>query len=390
MSTMKETVLSYAFRPFFLLGAVFAVGIMVYWVVAQHMPAGLSLDMYYWHGHEMLVGFAMTAVAGFLLTAIARWTGRPPVKGSELLLLVVSWLAGRLVMGFAFALPSLLVMSIDMLFPLLLMYFVGREILSGGNPRNFPIVLITGLMALLNFFYHLGRSGDIEGADRISVYLIVHLLLLLVTIISGRIVPNFTAGWLRMQGESRLPISAMPLEILVIVLTLATGLLAAFAPLYPQFDEYLGWVAILAGLAHASRLMFWRGFKTRSNPILFVLHFAYCWFPIGYIATGLSQFGIGLPPTVALHALTMGVIGSMILAVTTRVALGHTGRALQASRAVVVAYCVLSVAIVVRLLGAFSSNYLVSVDISALGWIIAFGIFVWVYWPILIGPRADA
>ena len=391
MSIKTSALLSYAFRPFFLLGAAFAIVIVLLWIMALHAPMGLPPEMLYWHGHEMLVGFGMAAVAGFLLTAISRWTGRPPVQGNELLLLVSMWLLGRLAMGFAFAYPEWVAAAADMLFPLLLVYFVGREIVSGGSARNYPIVGIICLLAVLNLFYHLGRAGVIEGNDRISVYLLIHLLLLLVAVIGGRIIPNFTTGWLRQndRGAERMPVSFMPLEVLTLVATVSTGIAAAYAPWSGVFANALPWLALLAALLHGSRLACWRGLATRSNPLLFVLHFAYSWLPLGYLLTALAEGGY-LPPTLALHALTMGVIGLMILAVTTRVALGHTGRGLQASRAVVVAYWLLTLAVIARLAGAYvTGNYMVTVDVSALLWIAAFGIFLWVYWPVLTGPSAE-
>jgi uncharacterized protein involved in response to NO len=386
-----SAMLSYAFRPFFLLGATFAILMALLWVMALHAPMGLPPEMLYWHGHEMLVGFGMAAVAGFLLTAISRWTGRSPLQGSELLLLVGAWLLGRFAMGFAFAYPAWVAAVADMVFPLLLVYFVGREIVRGGSARNYPIVGIVSLLAVLNVFYHLGRAGAIEGDDRIAVYLLIHLLLLLVVIIGGRIIPNFTMGWLRQNGRGaeRMPLSFMPLDVLTVVATVSVGIAAAYAPLSGVLSNGLPWLALLAALVHAGRLACWRGLATRSNPLLFVLHVAYGWLPLGYMLTALAAMGY-LPPTLALHALTMGVIGLMILAVTTRVALGHTGRALQASRAVVLAYWLLTLAVVARLAGTYASgSYMLTVDISALLWSAAFGIFLWVYWPVLTGPSVD-
>jgi len=380
---------SYAFRPFFILGSFFAVLIVAIWVMQLHSPAGLSPEKIYWHGHEMLVGFAMAAVAGFSLTAIATWTGRPAISGGMLVLLVLAWLAGRVAMGFLPPDAVWLSASVDMLFPLMLCLYVAREIIGAGNQRNLPIVLIVALMAVLNLFFHLGRAGVVAGDDRNALFLLLHLILLLTAIIAGRIVPNFTANWLRQNSTNsgqKLPVSYMPLELLTLALTLATGLCATYLPA----SELLGWTALAAALAHGIRLYNWRGISTRTNPILFVLHVAYLWFPLGYLITALSQFGFWFPPSVALHALTMGVIGMMILAVASRVALGHTGRQLQVARAVVVAYWLLMLAVLVRLSGAFLTQYMVTVDVSAMLWMAAFAIFAWVYFPVLTGPRADA
>jgi len=380
-----QQLFSYAFRPFFLLGSLFAIVIVGLWTSVLHAPMGVPAEMLYWHGHEMLVGFAMAAVAGFLLTAVANWTGRQPLSGAPLVWLALSWLAGRLAMGFAFAYPAWVAAAIDMLFPLSLAFFAGREIILAGDRRNLVVVLIVSLLAVFNLFYHLGRAGVLPGDDRIAIYLMLHFVLFLTAVIAGRIVPNFTANWLRQQGVEKLPATYGWLDALCLLLTAATGIAIA----YLQFGPIPGSLALAAALAHACRLFLWRGLATISNPLLFVLHVAYVWFPVGYLATAAAAFGYGLPASVALHALSMGVIGTMILAVSSRVALGHTGRPLLAARAVVVAYWCLTIGVVLRLSGAFAANYLLWVDMSALAWMLAFGIFFKVYWPVLTGPRAD-
>jgi len=324
-------------------------------------------------------------VAGFMLTAVATWTGRPPLSGIPLVLLVFTWLTGRLAMGFGGLLPPVWVGVLDMLFPLLLIVFVAREVFGAGNRRNYPIVGITVLLASFNLLYHLSMLGVFSlslHTDRVALYLLIHLLLLLVTVIAGRIVPNFTANWLRARGAERLPVSSDNVDKLTVLLTVATGLFAAFLPLSPV----TGALAIAAAVLHGYRLSRWCGLATRPEPLLFVLHVAYCWLPLGYLMLGMAVYGWWFPPTAALHALTMGAIGLMVLAVTSRVALAHTGRKLHAARLTVLAYWILLVAVLLRVASSFSNNYLAVVDLSAVGWIIAFSLFSWVYWPILTGP----
>jgi uncharacterized protein involved in response to NO len=217
----------------------------------------------------------------------------------------------------------------------------------------------------------------------------------LVTAIAGRIVPSFTANWLKGQGllqerqeegKKQFPRSTVPVEAATLVLTVVTGFAATFAPTSPL----TGGVAIAAAGAHAFRLSRWNGLATRSEPLLFVLHVAYFWLPVGYALIAWSAFGSAYPASVALHALTMGGIGSMVLAMMTRVALGHTGRALHAARLTVVAYVMLTLGVVVRVLGPLvGQQYMRSVEVAAGGWIVAFTIFVWVYWPILTQKRVD-
>jgi len=295
-------------------------------------------------------------------------------------LLVVSWLMGRLAMSLAAWLSASLVFLLDMLFPLLLCWLLGREIFSGRSRRNYPLVAIIVVVAGLNALYHLGGSQWLPGGDRLAIYLLIHTLLLLVTIIAGRIVPSFTGNWLRQQGQDRLPVNSDIVNKAALVLTVLVGLAASFLPLHP----FTGLLAFSAAFVHGLRLVRWRGLATISNPLLFVLHAAYLWVPVGYALLGCAVFGWLFSPTAALHALTMGAIGSMVLAVTTRVALGHTGRPLQAARLTVFAYWILMIAVLIRVLGPLSGkSYMLMIDLSATGWLLAFSIFTWVYWPIL-------
>lgn len=385
---MKTPVLlSYAFRPFFLLNGIFAILIMLIWVLALH-GKGLSAATPLWHAHEMLIGFALAAVAGFSLTAIASWTGRQALQGVALGWLVCSWLIGRLAMLSSSSLTPELVAVLDMLFPLSLCVLFGREVIAAGSRRNYQLVAALAAVAGFNLFYHLGSSQVLPNAERIAIYLLVHTLLLLVIIIAGRIVPIFTGNWLHKQGHSKLPANSAGVNHLAVALTVATGLAASFYPSHPATAI----LALAAALIHALKLGRWRGLMTRSNPLLFILHIAYAWVPIGYALMGLAIFGWLFNPSSALHALTMGAIGGTILAVATRVSLGHTGRPLLATRATVIAYWVFMLAVAARVIGPVllpvtGNVYMRIVDLAASGWILAFVLFLWVYWPILTRPR---
>jgi uncharacterized protein involved in response to NO len=385
-----RSLLTYAFRPFFLLNAVFAAALIGLWgLVYQGFSfPGLPANIINWHAHEMLVGFAMATIAGFILTAVATWTGRKPVQGSLLLVLVLAWVAGRVAMALSGFLSAGQVMFIDMLFPVLLVVLVAREVFSAGSSRNYPIVFITLLLALLNLIFHAGNIGWLPlsfNADRVSLYLLIHLILLLVTVISGRIVPSFTANWLRSKGHQQLPVCSPLVDRATIVLTIFTGLCAAIVP----FSPLTGVLAMAASLAHLIRLSRWRGLATRSEPLLFVLHVAYLWLPIGYLLTACAVFGWGVPATAALHALTAGAIGLMVMAVTTRVALAHTGRELHAARLTVLAYWVLMLAVILRVVSPLSEHYMLLLNASVCAWVGAFVLFILVYYPVLTGPRVD-
>ena len=380
--------MSYAFRPFFLLNGLFAIAVITVWLMALHGSglASLPATMPYWHGHEMVVGFGMAAMAGFALTAVATWTDRPPVRGKWLGILVFAWLLGRLAMLAATQLPYWLLASVDVIFPFLLALLLGREVVGGNSRRNFPIVGIALVLAMLNLLFHLGALRILPGMDRLALYFLIHLMLLMITIIAGRIIPNFTANWLRARGHERLPKNHPLSDGLSVAATLAVGVSVSLTPIGPV----TGILALVAALSHAVRLARWRGLATTSEPLLLVLHVAYLWLPVGYALTALAAFGLVFTATAALHALTMGAIGNMILAVTSRVALAHTGRPLHAPRLIVIAYAILNAAVIAQVLSQLNpSLYLKMIDLAAMGWIVTFALFTWVYWPVLTRPRVD-
>lgn len=379
------TLLNYAFRPFFLFGGLYAVLVMLIWVLALHGIFWWEpvVDTPGWHAHEMLIGFASGAVAGFVLTAVATWTGRTPVQGPWLGALVGGWLAGRIAMCCAGVLPPALVGLLDMIFPILLTLLAAREIVGGNSKRNYIVIVLLGSLALFNLLYH---SASTSLGARAPLYLILHTLLILVSLISGRIVPSFTANWLRSRGETRLPAVQPKLDLLVLIAGAVTGLVDSFW----QTGIATALLAFITAAVHAARFRSWRTLATLSNPLLLILHVAYLWFLIGYLLLGLSALGIGLPRSAALHALSMGAVGGMILAVATRVGLAHTGRALQASRLTVVAYVVFAIAVIVRIVSPLApARYQMLLDLSATGWMVTFALFLWVYAPMVIRPRVD-
>jgi uncharacterized protein involved in response to NO len=317
-------ILSYAFRPFFLLNGVFGIVAVALWVAMLTGHGGVFHvgNSVLWHAHEMLVGFIMATIAGFVLTAGANWTGRPPVSGMPLGWLVLVWVLGRVAMLLAGVLPTALVAGTDMLFPLLLTGLFACEIVAARNRRNYKVVAMVAALAVINGLYHFGSAGIINGADRVALHLFVHTVVLLIAVIAGRIVPNFTANWLRARGHEALPVNNAFHDRLALSLTVVVGLRASFA----APDHITGYLALAAAIAHAVRLSRWHGAATTAEPLLLALHVAYAWLPLGYLVLAASSFGVVFAPTVALHALTMGAVGSMIMAMQTRVPLGHTGR----------------------------------------------------------------
>lgn len=388
MAGTSWTILTVAFRPFFLLGALFGMVAVLVWLAALHGLgwATAATDPVAWHAHEMLFGFAGAAIAGFLLTAVATWTGRPKVAGPVLGALVVAWVVGRIAMLPGQVLPDAVVAIADLAFPIVLTAIALREIIGGNSRRNFGIAAVVAAFATLDGVFHLGRSGLWPGAERVALFLTAHGLLVLITVVGGRIIPSFTGNWLRLRGDSNLPRSRAWLETVLIPLVILAGITDSIG--LPAM--VVAALSLAAAALHALRLSGWRGRATAAEPLVAILHVAYAWLPIGYLLLGLTALGLPLPRSAALHALTMGGIGTMILAVSTRVALGHTGRALVAAPLTVVAYVVLSAAVLVRILSPLApGSSLALIDVAGAGWFAAFGLFLAVYWSILTRPRVN-
>jgi len=378
----------YGFRPFFLLSGCYALAIVPIWLYRfahAATPFG-ALPAMYWHAHEMLYGFVIAAVAGFLLTAVPSWTGTRGFAGRPLMLVVSLWLLGRIAMSAVGAVPFWVTAAAELSLLPALLALLAPPIFRNAN-RNAPLLAVVTVLWLIDavFVFALER-GDAALAGS-AMRLAIDLVLILVTVIGGRIVPAFTANALRVRGEPVTTITRRPVEIVVIGTMVAIAIVDLFAP-----DSIAsGTLAAFAALAHAVRISGWRSFRTRGAPILWVLHIAYAWVPVGLALKACALLADGSWAMKWQHALTMGVFATMILAVMTRASLGHTGRPLVVSRAIAVAYLVLTAGTVLRVFGVavFPAHYLLSVTIAGLAWVLAFGIFVVVYAPVLWGPRAD-
>lgn len=378
----------YGFRPFFLLCGLFALTIVPLWLFRfahASVPFG-TLPGVYWHAHEMLFGFVGAAIAGFLLTAVPSWTGSPGFAGRPLILMVALWIAGRIVMAMTDALPFWAAATIELsLLPALLL-LIAPPIVRARN-RNLPILAVVTLLWLIDAAYMRAlRTGDIllaAGAARVGV----DLVLMLVVVIGGRIVPAFTGNALRKMGADVAPVSRGWLE------AVAIGAVAAIVPcdLFSPDSTAAGWLAAIAAVAHTARLAGWRSFRVRGEPILWVLHVAYAWVPIGLALRAAWLLGDASFASKWQHALTFGAFGTMILAVMTRASLGHTGRPLVVRRSIAVAYLLLTLGAVLRVFGGAwtPEYYLVTLTAAGLAWSVAFCIFVWVYGPILMSARLD-
>lgn len=376
---------SYGFRPFFLGAAVYALLAMTLWIAAlvTGLPLGGRYGAVAWHGHEMLFGFAPAALAGFLMTAIPNWTGQMPLSGPPLAALAGLWVAGRAAMIGIGWVGVPLAVGVDALFLPVLIAVCGRELVVGRKWKDMKVLAGVAIIALANVAFHLEVIRT--GAANISARAAVGGYALLVMIIGGRIVPSFTRNWLASRGASLFPVPFNMQDGVAIVAALAALVVWVIAP--------EGRPATAAGFVGAGiiawRLSRWRGVATWREPLLFVLHLAFGFLGVGFLAIAAGAAG-WLPPAASMHVLMVGGIAGMMLAVMTRATRGHTGHALTASTGTVIAYACLFGAALVRP-AADILNAPTMLELAGGLWIVAFGMFLTEYGPMLMrGRKAGA
>ena len=384
-------VLSFGFRPFFLLGALWAALAMALWVamLTGKLALPTTFDPVTWHAHEFLFGYLGAIIAGFLLTAVPNWTGRLPVTGWPLAGLTAAWLAGRLAVTFSQGLPRLAVAVIDLALVAALAVLLGREIVVGRNWRNLPVVGLLVLFGCANALFHWEAARGGYAAQGMGLRLGLGAVLMMIAVIGGRIVPSFTRNWLTKQGAGRLPVPPMQrFDLAALGLLLAALLAWVAAPLAPLTGMALG----LAGLVHLARLARWAGDRTLGEPLVLVLHLGYVFVPLGALAGAVEILGPGwLGAGSAQHLWMAGALGLMTLAVMTRATLGHTGRALTAGRGTVAIYAAVICAALARIgAGAWPEAASPLHSLSGASWIAAFAGFAALYGPMLLRPRRAA
>lgn len=373
-------VLALGFRPFYLLAGAFGALSIGLWAVqlSGHLSAAQLLGGSHWHAHEMLFGYTLAVLTGFLFTAVRNWTQQPTPSGAPLALLAAVWLGGRVL---ALSPWREWAMLTDTLFVLAVAASIGRPLIAAGNYRNFFFVFLILALGAANlaFYSALLGSAPFSPAEALGVGL--DLVLFIIAIVAGRVVPMFTNNAVAGAGARRL--RAVELA------AMATLLVLLVADLYGQ--TLLAAMAAAAGaLAHGTRLVLWAPLRTRRNPLLWILHASYGWIVVHLALRGATTFD-WITPGLATHALTIGVIGGMTLGMMTRTALGHTGRPLAAGRAETACYALIQLAAAARVLLpiAWPSVYLTAALISGVLWTLAFAVFTAAYWPVLTRPRAD-
>lgn len=368
------------FRPFYLLASIFSAVSVLLWA-AQY--SGLLPFAYLqgplWHGHEMLFGFTMAVVAGFLLTAVRAWTGQPTVTGAPLMALAALWVAGRvLVLTPLGALAAV----VNAAFPVALAVAIAIPLLRVRNTRNYFFVGLLVLMGVLVATLHCALLGVVELPSRLGLVLGLDVMLFIMVVMGGRVIPMFTnngvpgAGAMRQAWVEKLALGSVLLLFVADFLRLPPGIIAA--------------IALGAATAHGVRLYLWRPWRTFSTPLVWILHAAYAWIVVHLVLRGLSGMA-GFAESYAIHALTTGAIGGLTLGMMTRTARGHTARPLAADGWELTCFLLIQVTAAVRVFGGMISSalYLPSLQLSAVLWSVAFGLYAVRYWPVLTRPRLD-
>ncbi|MDA9413254.1 NnrS family protein [Bradyrhizobium sp. CCBAU 45384] len=373
-----------SFRPFFLLAAIQAALSILIWLPMFY--GELSVTSAFaprdWHVHELLYGFLPAVITGFLFTAIPNWTGRLPIQGASLGALLVVWLAGRAAVALSAEIGWRFALAVDAAFLTLVVAAATREIIAGGNWRNLPVVGLVLVLLSGNVAFHL--EAHFDGAADISIRIGVGVVVLLISLIGGRIIPSFTRNWLVKFNPGRVPVPFGRFDGVVIGLSA----LALIAWIAAPLNAVTGVALALVGMLHLIRLARWAGDRTTRERLLVILHVGYAFVPLGFILNALAGFGV-LPPSAGIHAWMVGAAGIMTLAVMTRASLGHTGQALTASPATQIIYIAIIVAALTRIAAVvLPAHGDVLLHLAACGWIVAFLGFAVAFGPLLTGsPR---
>ncbi len=369
------------FRPLYLLAGLFATLSVPVWIAqyAGWLGAHAVVAGPLWHAHEMLFGYALAVIVGFLFTAGRNWANQPTPSGAMLAAIAALWVAARVLVLTPYALAAA---AADTAFALAAAVALAVPFVRSGNRRNYFFVALLIGMGVVNLAFHLGMAGLLDLPVQRGVQGGLDIVLFIMVVMGGRVIPMFTMNGIPGVFSARLPWleRLAPGSILAL---LAADILGA-----PEM--VIGPIAAVAAAAHALRLGLWRPWKTLRKPIVWILHLAYAWIVLALALRALAAYEL-VPAGIAAHALTVGAIGGLTLGMMTRTSLGHTGRPLQTGHAELVCYIAIQFAALTRVFLplAFPSFSLQAIIGSGLLWSLAFGVFTVSYWPILSRPRLD-
>jgi uncharacterized protein involved in response to NO len=381
MRALRTPLFTIGFRPFYLLAALFAALSVPLW--AARFAGWLGEWVYFsesvWHAHEMIFGYALAVIVGFLFTAVRNWTGRPTPTGGTLAAIALAWLAARVLVftpwtelaaladtGFAFAAAA----------------GIALPLIAARYRRGYFFVALLVLLGTLNLCFYLAKDDVLDVPVGVGLQVALDLILLIMAVMAGRVIPTFTANAIPGADPRRHPwldraaLAALILLVAVDVLDVA--------------EEIVALVAGLAALLHGARFLLWRPWRAMGKPLVWILHASYGWIVLHLALRAVAELGL-IMPSLATHALTVGGIGGLTLGMMTRTARGHTGRTLEPGAAEIAAFALLQLAAAVRVFVPMlePALYLDALIASGGLWSLAFAVFVVVYWPVLTRPRID-
>lgn len=381
-SIFSKPFLGRGFRPFFFFGALYSVISLALWggfYAGYVVPPYFMLDAVSWHAHEMIYGFAMAIVAGFLLTAVANWTGGAPARQMHLAGLCLLWLLGRLVMHFDFGLPAWAIIAAESAFIPALALSLAIPLLRSWNKRNFIFLTLLSVLFACDLWFLLSNNMA-------ALHVALMMILIMISLIGGRIIPAFTVAALRRKGIEAYQTPQMKMDMAALASLVAVALCLVFAKATP----ILGIAAGVSCLIHGLRMRHYHTLKTFDDPLVWILHAGYGWLVVGLGLLALTGFGF-LSVTAVIHALTAGSIGSMILGMICRVTLGHTGRELKVGTLTTLSFFAIQVTAIARVFGPIlmpdhMNEWIIG---SAALWSLCFAAYLWVYTPMLFTARPD-
>jgi uncharacterized protein involved in response to NO len=371
---------SLGFRPFYLLASSFATLSILLWICQYngHLPAAY-LRTPAWHGHEMLYGYTVAVIAGFLLTAVRNWTGKPTPTGRPLMALAFLWIAGRVLVLTPFPIAAAVV---NAAFPVAIAIAIGIPLIQSNNRRNYFFIALLSLLGAAVLALHLSPLGVLPWPERASLQVGLDVVLFVLAVMGGRVIPMFTNNGVPGANATRNP--------WVERFALGSVLALLVADLLPLPAAFVALLALVAAAVHAARLYLWQPWRTTRAPMVWVLHVAYAWIVVYLVLHGLAALGM-VAELFAVHALTIGAIGGMTIGMMTRTARGHTGRPLAPDRYEITCYVLVALAAAIRVFGGMElpGAYMATVVVSGACWSAAFALYAIRYWPVLTRSRLD-
>jgi uncharacterized protein involved in response to NO len=372
------------FRVFFALAGLSALILIVIWnsIFKGTLTTGHYFTDNYWHAHEMLLGYSVAVITGFLLTAVKNWTGKPTLTGDKLAGLALLWLYGRILPFYAGLLPDALIAALDFAFLPVLAYQISKPIIQAKQLKNLIFVGLLLLLTLGNGLIHAEILGLCQNTAWTGIQLVVGTIIILILILAGRVFPFFVERGLHGTLIIRNP--------LLDALSIGSAVAVFALQLWTISGTLLALTAIFAVIVNSARLAGWYVQRIWYVPLLWILYTGYGWIILGFVLTALSAYSWILP-SLALHAFTLGGIGVLTLGMMARVSLGHTGRALRVSNAMAIGFILINLAALLRVVLplALPNWYNLIIYGSSLCWLAAFSLFMFVYAPILTSPRID-